>query len=107
MNYLFSHGACSPIVTLILTHATFDLDFFVFEIDFKFFFGAPLPDTCKGSSTLLNATESTSGAYDSTGPYLLPLLSPPFGRFIAASSYRTCFSRSYDSSERDAAKAAA
>ena len=55
------------------------------ELDFNFFFGAPLLGTVMGSKTSLNSSQSTSGTYGNTGPYILPSFVPTFGRIVAAS----------------------
>ena len=55
------------------------VDLVLSELDFNFFFGAPLPGTCMGSRISLNSSRSTSGACGSTGPYILPSFAPTFG----------------------------
>ena len=65
-----------------------------------------MPGTCMGSKTSLMSSQSASGAYGSTGPYILPSFAPTFSRIIAASR-RAPLSRSYPLVEGDAEKDAA
>ena len=85
----------------------FMVDLVLSELDFNFFFGDPLPGTVMGSRTSLNSSQSTSGTYGNTGPYILPSFAPAVGTITTASCSRTRLVRSYASVERDAMKAAA
>ena len=106
-NYLWSQVACSPIVTLPLTQATFGVGSSLIWTWLQLFLRCPSARHMHGIQDISEFFTINFRHLWQHCPYMFPSFAPAFGMITAASYSRTGLIRSYPSVEWDATKTAA